>query len=166
MTAVYESLAHTFAPVFDQNSKILILGTFPSVKSREQQFYYGNPQNRFWRLLAALLDETTPQSISEKKTFLLRNRIAVWDVIARCEIIGSSDNSIRGVIPNDLGRILDHAPVKAIYGNGTKACSLYRKYCQEQLGREIISLPSTSPANAAYNMQRLMDSWQVVLESL
>ncbi len=166
MAAAYESLTHTFAPVFDEQSKILILGTFPSVKSREQQFYYGNPRNRFWRLLSSLLHDRMPQTTVEKKAFLLRSRIAVWDVIASCEIMGSSDSSIRNVVPNDLRLILDHASVTAIYGNGTKACSLYRQYCQDMRGREITWLPSTSPANAAYNMERLMKAWQVIREDL
>ena len=116
----YEKVTHTFEPVYDENSRILILGTFPSVKSREQQFYYGHPQNRFWKLLAALTGWKVPKTISEKKELLLQNGIAIWDVVASCEIVGSSDSSIRNVVPADLNRILQAAPVRKIYANGGK----------------------------------------------
>lgn len=158
----YEKITHTFDPVFDTHSRILILGTFPSVKSRENQFYYGHPQNRFWRLLAQLTDEPAPASIPQKKAFLLRHRIAVWDVIAECEIIGSSDSSIRNVRANDMRVILDHAPVREIYANGAKAYELYMKYCYPTIGRGITKLPSTSPANAAWQMERLAVRWKCV----
>lgn len=156
----YEKITHTFDPVFDAQSRILILGTFPSVKSRENQFYYGHPQNRFWKLLARLTDEPVPTSVPEKKAFLLRHGIALWDVIAECEIIGSSDSSIRNVRANDMSVILDHAPVREIYANGAKAYELYMKYCYPAIGREITKLPSTSPANAAYQMNRLAECWK------
>ena len=117
----YEKVTHTFEPVYDENSRILILGTFPSVKSREQQFYYGHPQNRFWKLLAALTGWKVPKTISEKKELLLQNGIAIWDVVASCEIVGSSDSSIRNVVPADLNRILQAAPVRKIYANGGKS---------------------------------------------
>ena len=158
----YEQLTHTFAPIFDGHSRILILGTFPSVKSRENQFYYGHPQNRFWKLLALLTGEAVPASIAEKKAFLLRNGIAVWDVIAECEIIGSSDSSIRNVRANDMRVILDHAPIREICANGTKVYELYMKYCYPTVGRDITKLPSTSPANAAYQMDRLAESWKKI----
>ncbi len=155
----YEKITHTFEPVFDTQSRILILGTFPSVKSRENQIYYGHPQSRFWKLLATLTDEPAPISVSEKKAFLLRNRIAIWDVIAECEIIGSSDSSIRNVRANDMRVILDRAPVREIYANGAKAYELYMKYCYPSIGRGSTKLPSTSPANAAYQMERLAECW-------
>lgn len=164
MKQTYEHIRHEFAPVYDENSGILILGTFPSVKSREQNFYYGHPRNRFWKVLAALYGEKLPVSTEEKKKFLLRNHVAVWDVIAQCDIIGSSDSSIKNVIPADLRRILDYAPVRRIYANGTKAYDLYMKYSYESTGMEITRLPSTSPANAAYQMERLLDSWKVILQ--
>ncbi len=155
----YETLTHTFAPVFDGKSRVLILGTFPSVKSRENQFYYGHPQNRFWKVLASIMQQPVPGNIEEKKSFLLGSHIAIWDVIARCEIAGSSDSSIRNVTANDLGVILDHAPIGGIFANGAKACELYRKYCEPNTGRAIVRLPSTSPANAAWTMEKLVQEW-------
>lgn len=159
----YEKVSHTFEPVYDQDSRVLILGTFPSVKSREQQFYYGHPQNRFWKLLAALTDSEVPGTIPDKKDMLLRNHIAVWDVIESCEIIGSSDSSIRNVVPADLNRILRSAPIQEIYANGGKAFELYEKYAFPVTGRPIRKLPSTSPANAVWQMDRLKEAWSVIL---
>lgn len=156
----YQHIRHGFEPVYDGRSRVLILGTLPSVKSREQQFYYGHPQNRFWKVLAGIAgEETIPASIQEKKKFLLKHRIAIWDVIAECDIIGSSDSSIRNVVSADLARLLKEAPIQGIYANGTKAYELYMKYSYEKTGREIVKLPSTSPANAAYQMDRLLSVW-------
>lgn len=166
MTQEYETVRHVFEPVFDENSQILILGTFPSVKSRENKFYYGHPQNRFWKLLAALLEEEVPVSVEEKKKFLLKNHIAIWDVIAQCDIVGSSDSTIRNVVPTDLRIILDHAPIQTIFANGGKAFELYRKYSERTTGREIIKLPSTSPANAAFQLERLKKAWDPVKKAL
>lgn len=162
----YQTLSHSFPPIFDGASRILILGTFPSVKSRESDFYYGHPQNRFWRVLAGLTGCPVPQSVEEKKSFLLEQHIAIWDVIARCDIIGSSDSSIKNVIPADIPMLLEKAPIRRIYGNGGKACELYRKYSYPQTKREIIKLPSSSPANAAWQMERLLDAWSVIREEL
>ena len=162
----YQHLTHEFAPVYDENSRILILGSFPSVKSREQQFFYGHPQNRFWKVLAAVLSCGIPKTIQEKKEMLLSHGIALWDVIAECDIIGSSDSSIRNVVPADLSRILDHAPIRQIYANGGKAYELYQKYAYPITGREIVKLPSTSPANAAWQMERLLEAWAAVKENL
>ena len=150
---------HEFPPVYDENSEILILGSFPSVKSREMQFFYGHPQNRFWKVLAQVLNETVPQTIPEKKEILLRHHIALRDVIASCDIAGSSDSSIRNVVPADLSRILDNCSIKQIYANGGTAKKLYEKYSRPKTGRPITGLPSTSPANAAYSADRLMESW-------
>ena len=162
MNSEYTHIKHEFEPVFDKNSKILVLGTLPSVKSRENNFYYGHPQNRFWKLIAALCDEDiVPQTIEEKKQMLLRNHIAVWDVISECDIIGSSDSSIKNVVPVDLSVILDNADIDRIYANGCKAYELYMKYQYGKIGREIIKLPSTSPANAAYSLERLLECWQM-----
>ena len=157
-------LVHPFPPVYDAKSEILILGSFPSVKSRENMFYYGHPQNRFWRVLAAVYKSDVPQSIDEKVRFLLEHHIALWDVIAECDIAGSSDSSIKNVVPADLSVILDHAPIRTIYANGAKAYDLYQKYTYPVTGRDIRKLPSTSPANAAFQMERLLGAWQEILE--
>lgn len=155
-------IQHPIAPVYDEYSNILILGSFPSVKSREQGFFYGHPQNRFWRVLAAVYGNEVPQTVEEKKEFLLRNGVAVWDVIASCEIQGSADSSIKDVVPTDLSEVLAQAPVRRIYVNGKKAEQLYRKYQVKQTGIEAVCLPSTSPANAAWGMERLVEAWQVI----
>ena len=157
-------ICHPFPPLYDGNSKILVLGSFPSVKSREQLFFYGHPQNRFWRVTAAVFGAETPKTIPEKKAFLLRNGVAVWDVIASCEIQGSADSSIKDVVPTDLSGILVQAPVRRIYVNGKKAEQLYRKYQAKQTGIEAVCLPSTSPANAAWGMERLVEAWRVIRE--
>lgn len=162
--AEYQTIEHTFQPVFDNRSKILILGSLPSVKSRENQFYYGHPQNRFWKLLARLYQSEIPETIEEKKAFLHKYHIALWDVIARCDIIGSSDSSIKNVVPNDMSVILDNAPIKRIYANGGKAYELYMKYCYSECKREIIKLPSTSPANAVFSMERLTTAWRKIID--
>lgn len=157
--AAYEHVVHTFEPIFDHRSRILILGSLPSVKSRESQFYYGHPQNRFWKLLALLTRSDTPVTVEEKKNLLLQNRIAIWDVIQSCDIIGSSDSTIKNVVPCDLKSLLTAAPIEQIFGNGAKACRLYQQYCEKDCGRKIIPLPSTSPANAAFSLERLRAVW-------
>lgn len=162
--AEYERLQHVFEPVFDSRSRILILGTFPSVKSRENQFFYGHPQNRFWKVLAAVQRDGVPRTIQEKKSFLLRHHIAIWDVISQCDIIGSSDSSIKNVVPADLSVILNHAPIQEIYANGGKAYELYCRYSLPVTGRTCIKLPSTSPANAAFNLEKLILCWQRIVE--
>jgi hypoxanthine-DNA glycosylase len=159
-----EEVKHTIPPVWDKNSKVLILGSFPSVKSREQQFFYGHKQNRFWRVLSEVLGCPVPQSIDEKKEMLLSNNIAVWDVIASCKITGSSDASIKDVVPNDFSDILKEADIRAIYANGAKAYELYKKYCFPITGTEAKKLPSTSPANAAYSLERLVECWKKIIE--
>jgi hypoxanthine-DNA glycosylase len=155
---------HIFKPVWDRESKILILGTFPSVASRQSGFYYGNPKNRFWDVMAKLTGSPVPRTIREKKDFLLRNRIAVWDVIQSCEIEGSSDGSIKNVIPNDIGALLSKSRINRIFANGKKAASLYNRYILPVTGREITELPSTSPANARYNNEKLYEAWSVILK--
>lgn len=136
------------------------MGSFPSVKSREQKFFYGHPQNRFWRVTAAICGEKVPETIEEKRAFLLRNHIALWDVIASCEITGSSDSSIRNVVPNDLSPILAAADIRQIYVNGGTAAKYYDKYQKPLIGRDAVRLPSTSPANAAWSLERLITAWQ------
>jgi hypoxanthine-DNA glycosylase len=159
-------IIHPIAPVYDAESKILILGSFPSVKSREQQFFYGHKQNRFWKVLAQILECPVPKEVPEKQEMLLEHHIAVWDVIASCEITGSSDASIREVQPNDLSDILSSAHIQAIYTNGAKAYELYMKYIYPVNGIEAHKLPSTSPANAAYSMERLTEAWNGIKEYL
>lgn len=162
----YEHITHSFKPVYDENSRILILGTLPSVKSRENNFYYGHKQNRFWKLLAYLLDEPVPETIDEKKYMLLKNHIAIWDVIQSCDIKGSSDSSIKNVEPTDIRKILETADIKQIYANGNKAGALYKKYQLPLTGMEAVTLPSTSPANAAWTFERLCEAWTRILVNL
>ena len=159
-----EIFTHTFEPIFDTNSEILVLGSFPSVKSRENNFYYAHPQNRFWRVVASVYSCPVPKTVEEKKNMLLSNKIAVWDVIKSCEITGSADSTIKSVIPNDLSEILSVADIKKIYANGKTAQSLYNKYIKKNTGVDIISLPSTSPANAAYSLEKLIKEWKIINE--
>lgn len=154
---------HPIPPVYDSRSRVLILGSFPSVKSREEGFFYGHPQNRFWKVLSAVLGCSVPLSIGEKKQMLLDHGIALWDVIASCEIVGSADSSIRNVVPNDLRVILDTAPIEVVFVNGKTAEKYYNRYIRDKIGREAVCLPSTSPANAAWGMERLTAAWRVIL---
>lgn len=155
----WERVTQEFAPVCDAESRVLILGTAPSRKSREVGFYYGHPQNRFWKMLAAITGEEVPQTIEEKKAFLLRNHIALHDVIHSCDIIGSSDSSIRNVEPADLERILAVTGKIPILCNGGTSYQLYRSYQEKRLGIEAVKLPSTSPANAAWKLEKLVKVW-------
>lgn len=155
---------HPIAPVFDKDSKVLILGSFPSVRSREEGFFYGHPQNRFWKVTSQIFGEELPVTIDEKKAFLIRNHIALWDVIGSCEIDGSSDSSIRDVTVNDLSVILDVTDIRAIFLNGKKAEQYYLKYLFPVLKRDAVCLPSTSPANAAWNLEKLITVWGAISE--
>ena len=158
-------IIHPIPPVFDQNSRVLILGSFPSVKSREAQFFYGHPQNRFWHVLAALFGEKAGETPAEKTAFLLRHHIALWDVIQSCEITGSADSSIKHAVPNDLTAILQTAPIKQIFTNGKTADRLYRQYLLPATGMDAVCLPSTSPANAQWSPERLVVAWQGVCDA-
>ena len=153
---------HPIPPVFDKDSKVLVLGSFPSVKSREARFFYGHPQNRFWKVVSAVFGEEEPQTVDEKRDMLLRNHVAVWDVIRSCEIEGSADASIRNVVPNDLSVILDSADIKEIFVNGKTAYKYYQKYTEKATGRHAVCLPSTSPANAAWPVGRLLAEWEKI----
>ena len=161
---------HPFKPIFDKNSKILILGSFPSVVSRKLGFYYANPQNRFWRVLAGILNAPTPTSTDEKINFLLAHRIAIYDAAISCEIKGSSDAKMTTVAPANLEPIFSGARVVQVFANGGKAHEICEKYLKAQIlnatGREPIKLPSTSPANANFNFERLVQEWTVVAEVL
>lgn len=159
----YHTIRHMFEPVWDASSEILILGTFPSVKSRENKFYYGHPQNRFWKLLAGIYQEPVPDTVAEKKALALRHRLAVWDVIDQCDIIGSSDSSIRNVVPSDVAGLLVKSNIHTVVCNGGKAYELYRRHQYPQTGLEARKLPSTSPANAAWTLARLEEAWASAL---
>lgn len=162
----YRHIQRQFGPVYDENSKILILGSFPSVKSREVNFFYGHPQNRFWRVISSVLGCECPRTIEEKQRMLHTHHIALWDTIASCEISGSSDSSIREAVPTDLTPILQTAPIRQIFCNGTASYQLYCRHQQKRTGREAVRLPSTSPANAAWSAERLTQAWMVLREAL
>ena len=158
-----QHIIHPIPPFFDAESRVLILGSFPSVKSRESGFFYGHPQNRFWKLMAVLFEEEkVPETVEEKAALAKRHHIALWDSIHACDIAGSSDSSIRNVEPNDFSEILRTAQISQIFTNGKKSHEIYRKYCYPQTGREDICLPSTSPANAAWTMERLLAAWKII----
>ena len=158
------TVEHDFAPIYDENSRILILGTMPSVKSREQGFYYGHKQNRFWKVLANVTRDTLPETIEEKKAFLLRNHIAIWDVIKKCDIVGSSDASIKNAQANDIAALVKNTNICKIYANGSTAKKLYDSLVECDMG--AILLPSTSPANASFSLNKLTEKWSVILEDL
>ena len=161
-----EHIVHPFPPCFDKHSKILILGSFPSVKSREQNFFYGHPQNRFWKVIALVFDDVVPNTIPEKKKFLKRHHIALWDVIGSCDIEGSSDSSIENVEANDLSQILDNADILGVFVNGKTAEKYYKKYTEGKTGIKAVCLPSTSPANAAWSIDRLSDIWRKEIKNV
>lgn len=155
-------VVHPFSPVYSPDSEILILGTFPSVKSREQSFYYGHPRNRFWKVISGVFGTSLPCSIDEKKELIVSCRLALWDVISECSIQGSSDASIKNVIPNDISDLINKTKIDRIYANGAKAAGLYAKYIYPSTGIEVIRLPSTSPANASISLDRLIAEWDVI----
>ena len=153
---------HPIPPVFDADSTVLVLGSFPSVKSRESGFFYGHAQNRFWRVTAAVFGCPVPVTIPEKRAFLLQNHVALWDVIASCDIDGSSDASIKNVRPNDLAPLLAASKITHIFTNGATADALYTRWQFRATGIPAVRLPSTSPANAAWSLDRLIDAWRVI----
>ena len=154
-----EHIIHPIPPFYDNDSTILILGSFPSVKSREQMFFYGHPQNRFWKVIARVFDSDIPETLSEKKSFLKRHHIAIWDVIGSCDIEGSSDSSIENAVANDISVILDQAGIRGVFVNGKTAEKYYRKYIEPKTGITATCLPSTSPANAVWSLDRLVKTW-------
>lgn len=157
-------IVHPIPPLFNEASKTLILGSFPSVKSREAMFFYGHPQNRFWRLMALLFEAKVPETVEEKTHLVLTHRLALWDTIHSCTITGSSDSSIRDVVPNDLSVILNNSRVDRVFCNGAASYKLYQKYIYPQTKLHAAQLPSTSPANAAWSMERLQKAWQIIKE--
>lgn len=157
-----EKQVHPIPPVYNSESKILILGSFPSVRSREERFFYAHPQNRFWKVIAAVLGIETPLTIEEKREMLLENNIALWDVIKSCEIEGSSDSTIKNVTVNDFSEILTAADIKMIFANGSTAFKMFKKY--SGIEKNILKLPSSSPANAVFTTERLIKEWSIILD--
>jgi double-stranded uracil-DNA glycosylase len=166
MAEPFRGIVHPFLPVWNSTSRALVLGTFPSVQSRANAFYYGHPQNRFWRVTAALFNELTPQTIQDKQAMLLKHGVALWDVLASCDINGSADGSIRNATPNDIGQLLHDAPITRVFANGQTAATLYRKYVEPACGMPIVTLPSTSPANARWTVEALTQAWLPLKESV
>lgn len=164
--SIYEKVIHPFKPIFDEKATILILGSFPSVKSRENNFYYGNPHNRFWVVLASLFQEEIPKTIKEKELFLHKYHIALWDVVESCQIIASSDNTITDVKINDLNQVLNKTKIHTIYLNGNVAKKLYDKYLKNHFLQEAILLPSTSPANAKMKINDLVEKWSIIKNNI
>lgn len=155
-------MQHSLSPIFDTHSTTLILGSFPSVASRKAGFYYHHPQNRFWKVIAALTQEPIPKTIEEKKNLVLRHHIALWDVIEECSIKGSSDASIQDVKASNISILLEQCPIERIFANGHTAAKLYTKHCEKLTCKPIITLPSTSPANAAFSLKALIEAWHVM----
>lgn len=158
-----QTVVHTIPPLYDSHSRVLLLGSIPSPKSREIGFFYGHPQNRFWRVLAAVLGEEVPQTIEDKRTMCLKRHVALWDTIARCDIAGASDTSIRNAMPNDIGKLVRESEITRIFATGGKSAELYRKLIEPTLHIPITQLPSTSPANAAWSLERLIEAYRVIL---
>lgn len=158
----YMHITHTLSPVFNEHSRVLILGTMPSPKSREKKFYYAHPQNRFWKVISAVRKEPLPQNDGERVAFLKRNGIALWDTIQECDIIGAADSSIKNVVPTDLSRILSAADIKMIFTTGQTAYKYYCRFQREMAGIDAICLPSTSPANARKTLDMLIQEYNVI----
>ena len=157
-------LIHPFPPIVSENSKTLILGSFPSVKSRETLFYYGNERNRFWQVVAFILGEQTPVTIEQKKQFILSHDLALWDVIFSCDIVGSSDRSIQNAVANDIKGLIARSKIERIFTNGKKAEKLYIDLVERSVGIKSVCLPSTSPANAAFSFEKLVEKWKIILK--
>ena len=160
-----ETIVHDIPPLYDAESRVLLLGSLPSPKSREAHFFYGHPRNRFWPVMARLFDEPVPRGPAERRSFALRRRIALWDVLASCEIRGAADASIADPVPNDLRLVVDSAPIAAVFATGATAWRLYRRLCEEQVGLPAVKLPSTSPANASWSLERLVEAYRAVREA-
>ncbi|MBS7224677.1 MAG: DNA-deoxyinosine glycosylase [Clostridiaceae bacterium] len=162
----YNVVHHPFGPLYDAHSRVLILGSIPSPKSREVNFFYGHPQNRFWRVLAAVLGESAPETIEEKRAMALRHGVALWDTLASCEIRGASDAAIRNPVPNDIASLIKKTQIHAVFCTGAVSHKLYTQLCQPQTGIPAVKLPSTSPANAAWSFERLTEAYRVIAETL
>lgn len=162
----YQTIVHPLQPLYKEDSKILILGSFPSVKTREYGFFYGHPQNRFWQLMEKIFNENLSTEIDERRSFLIGHKIAVYDSIFQCDIIGSSDSSIKNVIPSDLSIVFKNANIKQVFCNGGTSYKYYKKYHAKKTGIDGIQLPSTSPANARYSLDDLIREWRLILDYL
>lgn len=162
----YQTIVHPLQPLYRADSKILILGSFPSVKTREYGFFYGHPQNRFWPLMADLFQEEIDKTIASRRDFLLRHQLAVYDSIFQCDIIGSSDASIKNVVPSNLSLIFDQADIREVFCNGATSYKYYQMYHAKKSGKKGQQLPSTSPANARYRLDDLLEAWKVILPIL
>lgn len=160
---ISQTVIHNIPPLFDANSRVLLLGSIPSPKSREMKFFYGHPQNRFWRVLAAVLGEPVPDTIAHKREMCLSHNVALWDTIAKCDIAGASDTSIKNAVPNDIGWLLAQTKIQRIFATGGKSAMLYRKLIEPDTRVPITQLPSTSPANAAWTLDRLIEAYRVIL---
>lgn len=160
---VRERAVHPFAPVWDAQCRVLVLGSFPSVRSREVGFYYGHPQNRFWRVMERLFDQPVPPEPDGRRAYILSHGVALWDVLAACDITGSSDASIRRAVPNDIPALLARGGVERIFCNGQRAYALYMRYLDAACNLPVKALPSTSAANAAWSLERLTDAWRTIL---
>ena len=156
-------VSHEFPAVYDRGSRVLLLGSIPSPKSREVGFYYGHPQNRFWKVLAAVLGESVPETIPQKKAMLKKHRIALWDVLESCTIVGASDTSIEDAVPNKISELVKATRVERIFCTGATAHKLYQKYCAADVGIDAVKLPSTSPANCAVSFEKLVEAYRKIL---
>lgn len=156
-------VSHEFPAVYDRGSRVLLLGSIPSPKSREVGFYYGHPQNRFWKVLAAVLGESVPETIPQKKAMLKKHHIALWDVLESCTIVGASDTSIEDAVPNKISELVKATRVERIFCTGTTAHKLYQKYCAADVGIDAERLPSTSPANCAVSFEKLVEAYRRIL---
>ena len=161
-----DSVMHPFRPIWNENCQVLILGSMPSVQSRSRGFYYANPQNRFWLVIAALFHSEVPTDDQSRRRLLLDHHIAIWDVLENCDIEGSADSSIRNPKVHDLSPMLTGSPIRQIYANGQTAARIYARYLEPITGRLCITLPSTSPANGRFNLAGLVDAWQIILHDL
>ena len=161
-TMEYQHIIHPFEALYDEDSRILVLGSFPSVKSREQKFFYGHPQNRFWQVTAAVFEDDVPETIERKKQFLHRHHVAAWDVIDGCDIKGPGHSSIKNAVPTDLQKIIRNSRVSAVFCNGKTSGRMYEKYHEPVLKMKAQILPSTSPANAAWTLERLIEVWRKI----
>lgn len=158
-------VTHEFPALFDSNSRVLLLGSIPSPKSREQGFYYGHPQNRFWKVMAQVLGEETPETVPQKKAMLKKHHVALWDVLESCTIVGASDTSIEDVVPNRIGELVKKSKVARVFCTGATAHKLYQKYCAAEVGIDAVKLPSTSPANCAVSLDRLVEAYREILNA-